>query len=402
MKQGLRYKNSTISLTFVVILAFVAVACNSYSLQTERSYESVRGDALTVKIENEINAAAVEETGAEETKAAAEAEAETKAEAEAETKAEAEAETKAEAEAESESESAEEAATADEVVKMDRTTPIQDEIDTRAFLSSKAYKLGISDKYKDIITGYEPLDEKDFSFVRGGIIPHHNIANIFIADFYQMVAKISKDVNPYDLIIIISPNHYSIGPRFQIVGDDYYTYDGIVESDMDLVSRLLYYDDMNRASREMIDNEHGQLVHMPYIEHYFPDTKVLSIVIKELRDDEGITRAVEEIYSEVKDFNILFIASIDFSHYLSLESANEKDEFTRDYLTNNNTYTMMHLSNDYIDSPSTYKMFIEFLNRQNETKTLITNHSNSAIIMEDVRMTETTSYFQVIFDEKSY
>jgi AmmeMemoRadiSam system protein B len=171
---------------------------------------------------------------------------------------------------------------------------------------------------------------------------------------------------------------------------------------MDLVSRLLYYDDMNRASREMIDNEHGQLVHMPYIEHYFPDTKVLSIVIKELRDDEGITRAVEEIYSEVKDFNILFIASIDFSHYLSLESANEKDEFTRDYLTNNNTYTMMHLSNDYIDSPSTYKMFIEFLNRQNETKTLITNHSNSAIIMEDVRMTETTSYFQVIFDEKSY
>lgn len=269
----------------------------------------------------------------------------------------------------------------------------QEALDTRGFLDVKQFQKGISE---DIYTGeinYTPLKGLLKEDIIGGIIPHHSVANVMIADFYREVSQ----CNNYDLIVLISPNHASLGGRFQVSDFDYLTYQGIVETDHELVVELLQSDVIESVEKKVIEKEHGQLVHMSYIQHFFPETKVVSLIVSELRKEDGIYELVDKLWPYFENRKVLFVASIDFSHYLTLDEANTKDIYTKGLIENNDSLHMIGLSNDHIDSPSTYMLFINLLGKKQMSSPIILNHSNSALFLKNPRLQETTSYFQVVY-----
>lgn len=225
-----------------------------------------------------------------------------------------------------------------------------------------------------------------------GIIPHHDVASKYVASLYMTIANKKQP----EVIILIGPNHPGEGPRFQIGNYDFNTRAGVVKSDSDIINNLANYPDINYAIEEVFKKEHSVGLHMNYIKQYFNKAKVVPITIGETRNDEGILDVAKAITTEIKDKEFIIIASIDFSHYLTLEEANEKDEITRKIIEESDVDRMIGLSNDHIDSPSSYALLIEILNELGIDYTCkINGHDNSANIIGDKTIQETTSYFSV-------
>jgi AmmeMemoRadiSam system protein B len=180
-----------------------------------------------------------------------------------------------------------------------------------------------------------------------GIIPHHDVANSYIASLYKTIANKKQP----QLIILIGPNHPGIGPRFQIGNYDFNTRAGVIKSDSNIINNLANHEEITYAIEEVFKKEHSVGLHMNYIKQYFDETIVDPITIGETRNDEGILDVAKAIAKEIKDKDFVIIASIDFSHYLTLEEANEKDKMTRKIIEESDVDRMIGLGNDHIDSP---------------------------------------------------
>ncbi len=238
---------------------------------------------------------------------------------------------------------------------------------------------------------YEPKGE-----ILAGILPHHDVACDYMTSFYQTVAKCNTE-EP-ELIILIGPNHPGEGPRFQVGAFDFITHSGVVNSDKDMIKVLVDHPLIHEGIESVFEKEHSIGIHMNYIHHYFEKAKVISCIIGETRNSEGIGQVAQKLVEGMQNKKVLIIASIDFSHYLTLEEANEKDAYTKELILASDTYTMSNLSNDYIDSPSTYVLLIELLQQLGVDYTSdIINHGNTATISGNLNMKETTSYFQVSY-----
>lgn len=280
-----------------------------------------------------------------------------------------------------------------------------DNVDARSFLERSIFEGDIksdnnlgSDADEDIDNNLEINSiVNSYDHVLGGIIPHHTVAHQMINRFYQGVSR----TNAYDLIIVISPNHQSVGPRFQIALRDYTTFEGTVKVDKLFSQELINSTSAVEAFDEVLEKEHGQLVHMHYIRHYFKDVPVVSVMINETRDYKDIEVFRDNLAQLTQDKNVLIIGSIDFSHYLTLEQANKNDEKTLIALRTNDSRTLIDKSNDFIDSPSTYALVIEYLRIRGYFETSIVEHSNSARILNRLSLKETTSYFAVLYLNKS-
>lgn len=239
----------------------------------------------------------------------------------------------------------------------------------------------------------EPIDDGNDDII-ACILPHHGVACNYIASLYKTIAKNKQP----DIVILIGPNHPGTGPRFQVGNFDFQTRDGVVESESDIINNLAKEDNISYAIEEVLEKEHSVGIHMNYIKQYFDNAKVVPITIGETRNNDGISQVAKAIAKEIKDKNYIIISSIDFSHYLTLEEANEKDEITRKIIEDSDVSKMLPLSNDHIDSPSSYALLIELLDQMEiEYECKINANDNSANILDEKKVLETTSYFSVSY-----
>lgn len=262
-------------------------------------------------------------------------------------------------------------------------------LDSKRFIDEQIW---LDSAKKDLV--YEPEGE-----IIAAILPHHDVACDYLTSFYQTASK-TKTEDP-ELILLISPNHEGDGPRFQIGAFDFVTHSGMVYSDGDSIHTLVEHPLMHEGITSVFEKEHGIGIHMNYIHRYFKEAKVIACIIGETRTHEGIEEVAEQLIASIQNKKVLLIASIDFSHYLTLEEANEKDAYTRQLILSSDTQAMSSLSNDYIDSPSSYGLLITLLQKLEEDYTCtIINHGNTATISGNLEMKETTSYFQVSYTRK--
>ena len=98
----------------------------------------------------------------------------------------------------------------------------------------------------------------------------------------------------------------------------------------------------------------------------------------------------------MKEKKCLFIASVDFSHYLSLEKSNEMDEITRRALEDRNIQQINCMNNDFMDSPASIITLLAAMDEVKAYNQKMLNHSNSAIIAGN-GYDYTTSYFTYVF-----
>jgi AmmeMemoRadiSam system protein B len=133
-------------------------------------------------------------------------------------------------------------------------------------------------------------------------------------------------------IVIIGPNHYGVGARAAVCNENWETPLGTVRYDTELGSAIV--EENEHASKDCVahSSEHSIEVQLPFLQFMFgEDLSFVPICIREPTYElcESIGKTIASLASEL---DILVIASSDFTHFESAESAKKKDNQAMEYL----------------------------------------------------------------------
>lgn len=143
--------------------------------------------------------------------------------------------------------------------------------------------------------------------------------------------------NKPDTVVFLGPNHTGYGLSISVSNSDWQTPLGTVECDNDIVN-LLVNKGFN-INEDAHDYEHSIEVELPFLQVLFGEkVKMVAINFMGLSYDKCVWIA-EGLYDIVnmKDKNISFVVSSDFSHYLSPDIIKDVDKPAIDCIINNNS-----------------------------------------------------------------
>ena len=143
--------------------------------------------------------------------------------------------------------------------------------------------------------------------------------------------RLYEDGKP-DHIVIIGPNHYGIGARVAICNDNWETPLGVVRYDAELGSAIV--EENEHASNDCVahSSEHSIEVQLPFLQFMFDqDFSFVPICLREPTYElcESVGKTIAALAEEM---DILVIASSDFTHFETAESAKKKDNQAMEYL----------------------------------------------------------------------
>jgi AmmeMemoRadiSam system protein B len=247
---------------------------------------------------------------------------------------------------------------------------------------------------------YNPIDfinipeyetSQDIGTIHGCIVPHHLVAKDLIHEVFQNVQK-----NNYKTVVLIGPDHESTnkGKIFTTLSD-WQTPRGILETDSKLTKELLKYDFVIEDD-DKITMEHSTSSIIPFINHYLKNIKIVTLVLTKQVKLEDVEILTDELYKNINLHETLFIASVDFSHYLNLEDAQKKDLISMEAIKNKDINKLMSFTNDNLDSPISVVTLLKMMDKLGAAEGAILNHSNSELILKK-KIEETTSYITYLF-----
>ena len=217
--------------------------------------------------------------------------------------------------------------------------------------------------------------------VYAALVPHHLLSGELISGVFEKLK--AQGVRK---IILIGPNHYEKGAaNLQQNSANWQTPFGVVYGRL-LPTALL------KATAEDITKEHSVAGLMPYVAYYLPKAEVFSVIVKHNTKDnelEGLADALLKSW----DKQTVLLASVDFSHYLPYEVAQGRDELTKQFLLELEEKPLYTLNNDYMDSPASVALMLKVCKKLSANNFSIVGHSNSAIILNNLSLQSTTSYF---------
>ncbi|MCL2377313.1 MAG: AmmeMemoRadiSam system protein B [Defluviitaleaceae bacterium] len=197
-------------------------------------------------------------------------------------------------------------------------------------------------------------------FIAAGVVPHHTTAAVLISGFFTQAAAFA---DYYDLVIILAPNHEGdlanvvLSYRDWDIGQGVFAHRGFV-------SDLMAAPDINTAiSHDHLEIDHSASVLIPYVYHYLPGTKVAPILLNRSLSFNDTTNLFHWLmdWIDASGQNVLLVASIDFSHFLTAPEAMERDIFTANAIANRD-YRLLHsLCDHYLDSPAAMVIFLKYL-----------------------------------------
>lgn len=217
------------------------------------------------------------------------------------------------------------------------------------------------------------------------IAPHHLLASDLIANIYSTSSN-----NDVEYILLLSPDHNSNSERKVLTSTknwigsygSVYVNQGKINFFLDL--DFVYEDHLE------VEKEHGINVHIPYIAHYFKNAQIIPLAISNTLTIDELNQILDLI-----DENTFVIASVDFSHYLSLDESNKRDDVTKNIILNRDYNMLLSKGDEYFDSSGVLYLILNYIEKMNY-KTVFLDHSNSAKYLGD-NIFETTSYFIIGF-----
>ncbi|MGD9569503.1 MAG: AmmeMemoRadiSam system protein B [Sedimentibacter sp.] len=260
------------------------------------------------------------------------------------------------------------------------------------YLNSGSKNLGcLYYNITDFINVPDYIIRQDVGTIRGCIVPHHLVAKNLIHEVFQNVNK-----NKYKTVVLIGPDHESVdkGKIFTTLSD-WQTPTGILETDNEVTRELL-------KNSFVIENdykltiEHSTSSIIPFIKYYLEDARVVTLVLTKQVKLKDIDILVDALYKNINMDETLFIASVDFSHYLNLEQANKMDSISMEAIQNKDINKIMTFTNDNLDSPISIVTMLKMMDKAGIVNNTILNHSNSELILKK-KIEETTSYITYLF-----
>lgn len=227
--------------------------------------------------------------------------------------------------------------------------------------------------------------------IRAIVVPQHLLASSLIAR--QLKSASGRDI---DTVFIIGPNHFNIGTSDiasakavweTVLGDEI--------CDENLVDKFLT--DLHLLDGpEIFYEEHAIGAIVPFVKYYFPRAKIVPIVFRSYADQDDV-RLVSDWLSQNIHKKSLVIYSIDFSHYLPREQADQMDAKTREYINSNNIEQIMTLGDDNLDSPASLGLALQLAQEQGWEMKIVDNKNSDDFTSS--KSMQTTSYFLINFSD---
>lgn len=212
------------------------------------------------------------------------------------------------------------------------------------------------------LTGIEQGKSRSFQPIKIAVLPHHNILLPEFNQWYQQLA--SSRSAPVTTIILISPNHFQPYQK-QVITDD----------------------------EDVLKNEHGVQLHVPYLKQYFPQAKVMPFLVTRNLPSNAVEELKQFVASSLADPTTLVVASVDFSHYLPTAQASLNDQQINTMVGLGQSQAILGLGDEYLDCPVCLYLVLEGAKEYSLQGPELIFHSNSAEYLQLGDQAPTTSYF---------
>jgi poly-gamma-glutamate synthesis protein (capsule biosynthesis protein) len=251
-----------------------------------------------------------------------------------------------------------------------------------------------------VVEGISKADKSSMlSKARAAVVPHHLVASEAVALGVKAVS-----LSHPKLIVVISPDHYGKCSKLLCTTyGKYKTFFGDVTISKNAVSDLLSDKDIVAESDLFVD-EHGVYSIVPFIKHYAPDARIVPIAVsqKGRGDDASRQKILSLLGRLIKDNDTALIISSDFSHYLPLEEAERMDKKTQSSFCSGNSQELLDLQNpSQSDCPLCLWVLYEEAIKYGFWNPSLLWHSNSANLLHDITVKETTSHFTFVLGNTS-
>ncbi len=223
----------------------------------------------------------------------------------------------------------------------------------------------------------------------GAIVNHHLLAPDLIARVFSALAS-----NKIKTIVLISPNHFSRG-KGDIISSSYNwkTPYGILQADDSLIRKLSASAGVS-IEEDPFKEEHGIFNIAPFIKKSFPDARIAPLIIKDSFQLSGKKDEQASRLNEIIPQDALIIGSFDFSHTLPPQAAEFHDEKALAVLE-----SLDYSETDFLDidsKPGLY-LFLKLMQEREAGRFTLFDHTNSAEILGDPKIDDTTSYITGVF-----
>jgi poly-gamma-glutamate synthesis protein (capsule biosynthesis protein) len=221
--------------------------------------------------------------------------------------------------------------------------------------------------------------------VVSGVIPHHLIAGVYLASFFNSL----RNQNP-PVVVLLGPNHFSTGHGFLVSSlYDWKTPYGFLTSERNIINELSNKN-IIEINEEAIDEEFSIGAPIPFVKRTWPSAKVIPIIVKEKTPSSTLDKLADELKQNLPAGSLV-LASVDFSHYQPYFIANFHDILSRNVLE---TGALNRVSKMEIDSPRSLYFLLKYNSLVGAGKFHLIAHTNSAIIADHPEWAETTSHLQ--------
>ena len=170
--------------------------------------------------------------------------------------------------------------------------------------------------YKNFVPREETqtIEEVEKLEISAGVVPHHLLAEELINNFFKELNNFSSP----ETVILFSPDHYNqtalTGGRFITVSSKT---DIEQETKLSEIISILTQNLSVKVNNFSVSQDQGVINLMPFFKKYLPKAKIIPVLISPLATQEEVRTLVEEL-NQVIPNNTIFLASVDFSHYLPL------------------------------------------------------------------------------------
>ena len=217
------------------------------------------------------------------------------------------------------------------------------------------------------------------------IVSHHLLARDLIGDTLGRVA------NDYQTIILIGPNHFNLGLHpLQTTNYSFKTKFGHLEPNQEIIDKLVE-EKIASIHDENFSNEHSICSLVSFVKIYFPDAKIVPIILKGNASLEK-TRELASFLAQNCHQKCLFIASLDFSHDVSPCQAKSNDQQSAQILKN---LEQENLHKVICDSIPTLQVLTGYLKEKGVINGEIIHNSDSNELSQQ-NLPTVTSYLMMI------
>ena len=171
------------------------------------------------------------------------------------------------------------------------------------------------------------IEQQLMETARAFVAPHAGYIYSGKTAAYSYKAALSSAATKADSIIVIGPNHTGLGMPIAVSLDDWRTPLGIVKNDLPLSKAIIGSSGTISADESAHADEHSVEVQLPFVQRTLSVKGACMICMGDQSLDAAnvLADAIEKAAAKLGR-KIAIVASSDFNHYESAETAKRKDE----------------------------------------------------------------------------